>query len=296
MVTPLVGWDYYFSIIVCKMGQMMVSTFLLFSGYGIMESARKKGKNYLSGFLRHRFLKVFYQFELGILCYYVVELCWGESFTLTKTLIGLTGWSGFGNPTWFIVVTLLMYLIAYAGLHVHGGRRWGVILSLSVLLYVLLFSFRTGELWWYNTLFCFPAGMLLSSYRSKLELVITRSRIPAPVVGVLLVGGAYIPSSDGFFGNPLVYNLRAIMFAYGMALAWSGIRFARVPRLMLWLGGCAVFSLYFYHMMVFKVLVRYYPLVLSGEQFLAITLPLSLLTAWSVLRLHNFLDKRVFRI
>ncbi len=297
LITKLEGVDHIFSIIVCRMGQMMVSTFLLFSGFGIMESVRKKGDVYLSGFLRHRFWKVLYQFELGILCYYVFALCWGERYTLPETLVGLTGWTKLGgNPTWFIFVTLTMYLIAFIGLHFSRWKRWVVIGGLSLLLYILLSHFRATERWWYDTLFCFPAGMLLSCYRTKLECAVTKMRIPAFVVGIVLVAVAYIPPGSGYFGHPLVYNVRAIMFAYGMALAWSGIRFTCSPRLMLWLGGSAVFCFYFYHVLVFKFVARYTPIELSGVQFLTISLPLSLVLAWLVMQLYTCLDKKVFRI
>ena len=42
-----------------KIGQLMVTTFFLYSGYGIYESIKKKGKDYINGFIKHRFLKVF---------------------------------------------------------------------------------------------------------------------------------------------------------------------------------------------------------------------------------------------
>ncbi len=296
-ITRLEGLDHYFSIIICYVGQMMVSTFLLFSGFGIMESMRKKGPTYLSGFMRHRFWKVFYQFEFGILCYFFVALCWGGRFEASEILIGLTGWEKLAdNPTWFIVVTLLMYLIACVGLHAEGWKRWSVILGLSVFLFVFLSCFKAASPWWYNTLFCFPAGMLLSCYRQKLEALIEGTRLPAPLLGVLLLALSYFSALIGMCGHPLIFNVRSILFAYGMALAWSGIRFARVPCLLLWFGGSAVFCFYFYHVLIFKVVHRYSPVGLSGEQFLAVSLPLSLLLAWLMMQLYAWLDKKVFHI
>ncbi|MBR6476984.1 MAG: hypothetical protein IKS85_00920, partial [Lachnospiraceae bacterium] len=39
-------------------GQLIVTMFLFYSGYGIYESIKKKGRPYVSGFIRHRFLPV----------------------------------------------------------------------------------------------------------------------------------------------------------------------------------------------------------------------------------------------
>ncbi len=297
-VLPLGEWDaVYFKHCVRGLLQLMVSTFLLFSGYGVMESMKNKGKSYLNGFMRKRFWKVLYQFELGLLCYYLLWLCWGKSFSLTETLAGFSGFGGsFGAPTWFIVVTLFMYLVAFISFHFTGWMRWCSVWGLSILMYISLSHAMNPEHWWYDTLFCFPAGMTLACCRNKLEAAISWSRIPAPLLGILLVALAYFLPNKGLTYQPLFYNLRAILFAYGMALAWSGFRFRRSPRLMLWLGGSALFTFYFYHILVYTAVLRYVPIDMSSHEFLAISLALSLLVAWGVMKLHALLDRKVFHI
>ncbi len=293
LLSPLHGWEHLSYLILSRMGMMVVSTFLLFSGYGIMESMKQKGERYLSGFMSRRFWKVFYQFELGILCFFLVAISWGESFSPSELLIAFTGWTApAGNMTWFIVVTLLMYIIVNIGLRFTAWRRWAMICGLSVFLYFLLVHYKSPRAYWYSTIFCFPAGMLLSDYRRFVENGIAKLRIPIPLLGVLIVAGCWILP----YLHPLFNNFKSIAFAYGIALAWSGISFSRPPRLLLWIGGSALFCFYFYHILAFKLVLHYSPVALDAETFMAVSLLLSLLLSWFALKVHTFLDRKVFNI
>ena len=53
-------------------GQLMVTMFLFYSGFGIMESLAKK-KNYIKSFFSNRFLKTFIHFDLAVIIYIIVS-------------------------------------------------------------------------------------------------------------------------------------------------------------------------------------------------------------------------------
>ena len=58
------------------LGQMVVVTYLFFSGYGIMESIKKKGRSYVRGIPVRRFFKLWYQFALMLVMYLPVIPAW----------------------------------------------------------------------------------------------------------------------------------------------------------------------------------------------------------------------------
>ena len=55
-------------------GQLVVVTYLFFSGFGIMESIKKKGTPYVKAMPVNRFFKLWYHFALVILLYTIVSV------------------------------------------------------------------------------------------------------------------------------------------------------------------------------------------------------------------------------
>ena len=60
------------NIITQKIEQLMVTTFLFFSGYGIFEQIKKR-KDYIKNFFKNRFIKVYIPFALAIIIYIIMN-------------------------------------------------------------------------------------------------------------------------------------------------------------------------------------------------------------------------------
>ena len=56
------------------LGQLVVITYLFFSGYGIMESIKKKGTLYVKQMPVNRFFKLWYHFAIVIVLYTIVSV------------------------------------------------------------------------------------------------------------------------------------------------------------------------------------------------------------------------------
>ena len=69
--------DNYFQIIDRYVGQWIVAMFLFYSGYGIMESIKKKGENYISSIPSKRLLTVLLNFDVAVLIY--ICICYSLS-------------------------------------------------------------------------------------------------------------------------------------------------------------------------------------------------------------------------
>ena len=147
-------------------GQLVVVMFLFFSGYGVAESIRCKGGEYIKDFPRRRILPVLINFDVAVLAFAVLALLVGRELTLGKFILALTGWETLGNSNWYIFAIILCYAITYvAALTTRRIALWSFI---GVVIMTQIMSFFK-EPYWYNTIMAFPLGMVFSGYRTKMD-------------------------------------------------------------------------------------------------------------------------------
>ena len=108
-------WDKSFEIILKHIGQLMVAMYLFYSGFGIMESVKRK-PGYIQHFPRKRILKTLIHFDIAVACYLLLNLLLGTAYPFSDYLLCWIGWESIGNSNWFICVILLLYCITYLAL------------------------------------------------------------------------------------------------------------------------------------------------------------------------------------
>lgn len=146
-------------------GQMMVATFLFFSGYGIYESIKNK-KDYLKTFPKKRFLKLFINFALAIVFFIIANLIVGKSYDLKTTLLSFTAFEAIGNSNWYIFATFCMYIFILLCFRLNKKKELGLILMVILSILYVIFAVKIGKSpAWYNTVLCFPAGMIFSYFK-----------------------------------------------------------------------------------------------------------------------------------
>lgn len=231
-----------------RIGQLCVATFFFYSGYGIMASIKKGGALYVKKLILRRFPNLLLHMTLAVCLYWLLQTCYGKSYTLSTVLLSFTGWNSLGNSNWFIFVSLTSYLIIAATYYL--TRKWGNVLFFAVS--IILFTGFIGACiycnkgsYWYNTCLCVPAGMIFCQYRLYLEKLVLRTRIPAWVHGgALVLTSALLYRSIHRF--PYLNNITAIVFALGITLIFSCISTKRVPMALSWSGGAGLFYLYIF--------------------------------------------------
>ena len=79
-------------------GQLVVVTYLFFSGFGIMESIKKKGTDYVKAMPVNRLFKLWYHFAIVILLFTVVSVgVAGKSYSLSRWVLSFTGFKSIGT-------------------------------------------------------------------------------------------------------------------------------------------------------------------------------------------------------
>lgn len=220
---------YYF--IFNQISQLMVTTFLFYSGYGIYESIKNK-KNYMDSFLKKRILKLFVSYTLALCLYLGLNLIIGKVYDIKTILLSLTGWESIGNSNWFIFAIFCLYFSTLLSFKIFKkDNKAGLLLNLifSFLYIIIIMKFKGS--WWYNTILCYNAGMFFSFYKEKIIFQLKNNIYYILTFIILIILGilAYLNNS-GYF----TYEIISILFTLIVVLITLRIRLGN--KILLWLG------------------------------------------------------------
>lgn len=159
------------------LGQLVVVSFLFFSGFGIMESISKKGRSYVKSIPTKRLFRTWYHFAIAILLFLIADLFIGKTFGIKRIALSLIGLSSVGNSSWYMFVTFMMYAVIFAAFMLGRDNKYiGAALTLALTLLFAYTEYRCGLAnRYFNTVFCFPAGMIFSLLKPKIDKFIMKN-------------------------------------------------------------------------------------------------------------------------
>ena len=184
-----------YSMLFVKWGfQTLVTMFFFYSGYGIMESIKKKGLPYVKTIPTKRITSVLYRFDLIVLIFIVLHLIYdGFDFGLKKVVLALVGWDSFGNSNWYIFAVLLLYVFTYLAFRFIKNHNISLIILTGItcvyIVFMLLY-FRSKGTCWFNTVLCYPLGVFWSLYGEKLCKLINKNLLTY-ILSFIVIGGAF---------------------------------------------------------------------------------------------------------
>ncbi len=170
------AYDIPYTSFKSYMLQAIVVPFLFYSGYGMMESIKKKGSDYVKQIPKKRFLPVLLHFDIAVLLYLIVSLAFGKTFSVKHILLALTGYSSVGNSDWYIFAVLGLYIIVFAAFLLAGKNQLlGVILTTVFSVgFVFAQILLKRSSWCYDTIILFSVGMIYSILKPRLEKILTK--------------------------------------------------------------------------------------------------------------------------
>lgn len=202
--TSFLGVEQRINAEICQLGQLVVTTFFTYTGYGLMSSLKRKGSDYARSLLFRRFPRVLITFGCMVLLYWMIETMMGRHYSLMHVLISLTGFRTLENSGWFIFITLLAYIeIAVSYLLFHKWGNTVVVLIVTLVMCSFMPFFKSSVM--NDTVLCVPAGMLLCIYKDRLQSIISRMRVHISIlaVPVALIGRKL------FYGNDILLSTYA---------------------------------------------------------------------------------------
>lgn len=250
------GYDYgsygdtlYLKIISC-IGQWIVTLFLFYSGYGVMESVKRKGYYYIVSFPRKRILPLLINFDIAVSLYIILDLLLNKPITLEQSLLSFIAWDSVGNSNWYIFVILVCYIVTYGifsiSMHCFGESQFNIgyynhalIITVLLLVTMAVLSYFKDE-YWYDTILCYSAGCLFSIKKTEV-FELTKKYYKSVFLGlvILLCCIPLIP----IYAKGLTLNAFNIVFA--LLVVVISMKFRVKNRFIMWLGQ-NLFPIYIY--------------------------------------------------
>ena len=266
--------------IIGHLGQLVVVMFLFYSGYGIGESYKRKGQDYVNGFPRRRILTTLLNFDVAIVAFLLLGLLLGTPLTARQVLLSFVGWESVGNSNWYIFVIVLCYLFSYLSMRLSsylpvGRERLMVILQFLLCFVAIVCLSQEKEKWWYNTMMCYPMGFLYSVYKAPIETFLSKHYWSSCVLLLMLLLGLLLCPADRFC---LSYNGLSIVFAMLVVMLTMKVRIGN-PALR-WVGE-HLFPIYIYMRLPMIVLENKLPVMIDAwpALFIVISLVVTLVIA-----------------
>lgn len=182
--------DYFFKAFYAVIGQLMVTPFLFFSGYGVMASFITKGEKYVKKFWKSRIIRIWIHFAIVVLLYDIMNLLIGIKYSYHDILLAFTGWTSVGNSNWYVFVILLLYLFSWISFRLFATSKWRSVLLTSVLCVFMICILKLcKEVYWYNTVMVYPFGMLIAMQRAKIQEKLGNKKILLYLFGVTILLG-----------------------------------------------------------------------------------------------------------
>lgn len=213
-------------------GQLIVTSFLTFSGYGIMRQALIKGNSYFKTFPKHRILKVILNFDIAVLLYLILSILTNEQFSIVHILLSFIGYTSVGNSSWYIFAIIIMYFFTYISYLVFRDNYYKIagLITVGTLLYIIFLGYilKQGQ-WYYSTIMCFPFGIWIALFRDKIRMYISKNTILSMMICLF----GFIVTYK-LRGNPWIMNIHSIMFMAFVIIILAKIKIGN--KFLLYLG------------------------------------------------------------
>lgn len=164
------GIDLYLRLFIGRIGQLMVTTFFFFSGYGIHEQLVKK-EGYINNFFKKRFIPTYFNFVVGVLLYLLLNLVLNIKYSLMDNLLAFTGFSSIGNSNWYMFSIFIIYIaLLFVYKTLNDKKKQIVLFTCLLIIYSIIINIIKGDLW-ASTILLFPFGMWCSYFKDKIKLL-----------------------------------------------------------------------------------------------------------------------------
>lgn len=273
--------------------QMVVVPFLFYSGYGIMESIKKRGTDYVRQIPKNRFLKVLLHFDIAVVLYLIVNLAFGKTFPLKRILLALTGYSAVGNSNWYIFAVLGLYLIVFAAFMLAGKNHLVGALLTTVFSVGFVFAqmLLKRDSWCYDTIILFSVGMIFSLVRAPIEKILSKHDLvylSSVAVAAVIYTFFYMRRSQGIE----FYSMWGILF---MALIVLFTMKIKIGNKVLTFFGSHVFSIYILQRLPMLVLSKLGLAAADKYLFVAVCFVITVILAVIFDKLTDKLDGLLFK-
>lgn len=229
------------------LNQMVVAPFLFYSGYGMMESIKKKGTQYVDK-IPTKFWQLLLRFDIAVVLFLILNAVFKIHYPVKQVLLAFTTWTSIGNFNWYITAILMIYVCIYISFKIFyrsPSQKNEVICALltcALTMACVFLQMKAGRPnYCYNTMIIAPLGMLYSHFKSNIEHLIMKGDLNYSLT-LTIIGGVYIISFFHRWDNGIEgYTIWAASFIALLVLITMKVQIHN--GLLEWFGK-HVFSIY----------------------------------------------------
>lgn len=192
--------------------QLVVTMFLFYSGYGIMESVKKKGGIYVKNLPVQRILKLLFDFDLAVLVYFAAFTVKGNAIEIKRLVLSLLAWNDYGNSNWYIFAILCLYAFSFIAFSVFKKNHYvsaSVVTVLCIAYFIVIKNFK--DVPWYNTVICYPLGIWYSLFREKIDRLVQRNTL-SWLISFAVCAAVFALTRFDKSEDSLIYEIGCIAF------------------------------------------------------------------------------------
>lgn len=154
--------------------QLIVTTFLFYSGYGIYESIKNKD-DYINKNLLKRIKKLYFNFLISVISFLIMNMLLGIKYNIKTILLSLFAWESIGNSNWYIFAIISMYFFTYICFKIFKKNLHAILgVTFLINLYTIILSLFKYS-YWYDTVICFSLGLFVSYYKERIFNFFTKN-------------------------------------------------------------------------------------------------------------------------
>lgn len=271
--------------------QWVVTTFLAFSGYGVMSQIIKhNGGEYLKSYPYKRLLKTFINFDIAVILYWIVSYFLGIRYDFFVIIGSLFGITSVGNSNWYIFAILVLYIFSYISAVIFRDNYKKQVLTISLLTAVYIFFMWSlnFEMRFYSTVMCYPLGAFLAIYKKKIITKFLNTKIKSLFLLVIILIITY-----KLRFNPIVMNISSIFFV--LLIVWFLCFFKVYSKIFYFLGKHA-FSIFI--MQRIPGMILYHMMEYTISKYLIIFVDLIITIGLAIVydKILHFIDKKIIEL
>ena len=268
--------DTLFLLIRRFSGQLVVVMFLFYSGYGIGESFKKKGKEYVDRMPSHRILSTIINFDIAVVFFIIIAYFLDEPLSFNKVILSLLGWESVGNSNWYIFCIVTCYILTFLVFKFINKKHITSSIVISIVAFSILLSYLKPN-YWYNTLWAYALGITFSFYRKEIESILQKNwKSSMFIISILFL--LLFSIKNGYRGIP--YNMLSICFALLVVILSMKVSIGN--KALYWIGA-NLFPFYIYQRLPMIFISKKYPelLIYNPLVFMFLCLLISLLITYA---------------
>ena len=249
-----------------RVGYFIVAIFFFLSGYGLMLSYLKKGRNYFKGYWKNRIGYLFIVYFLTAVLYTAYHNIFIKSGITLETFIkSFYNSETIVSSSWYIIVQLLFYILFWiAFCKLDKSKVKLGLLIISILVIAIMFAFHLGgyPTYWYLSDIAFIIGIAYAFYKERIDIllknhywiVLSASALLFALIYVLPTGLSIIGIKTGLLVYILSRNITTAVFAVFIAVLFY--RFDIKGKIWRFLGGISL-EIYLLHGLVIMIIDRF---------------------------------------